>query len=70
MSVRTGVVQVQPEVVAGAERRRFTAEYKRRILREAAACPKPGELGARIERAEALLELHAKVSELLGNEDR
>jgi hypothetical protein len=26
MSVRTGVVQVQPEVVAGAERRRFTAE--------------------------------------------
>lgn len=135
MSVQTGVVQVQPEVevVAKAERRRFTAEYKRRILREAAACTKPGEIGAllrreglytsylsawrharergelaglsprqrgpqakradardkriaelerenrqfkaRIERAEALLELQKKVSELLGielprNEDR
>lgn len=135
MSAQTGVVQVQPEVevVAKAERRRFTAEYKRRILREAAACTKPGEIGgllrreglytshlsawrqvlergefaglsprqrgpqakradardkriaelerenrqfkARIERAEALLELQKKVSELLGielprNEDR
>jgi len=135
MRVQTGVVQVQPEVevVAKAERRRFTAEYKQRILREAAACTKPGEIGAllrreglytshlsawrqarergelaglsprqrgpqakradardtriaelerenrqfkaRIERAEALLELQKKVSELLGielprNEDR
>ncbi len=37
MAVQTGVAQVQPEVevLAKAERRRFTAEYKRRILREA-----------------------------------
>jgi transposase-like protein len=128
MSEQTGVVQVHPKVVAGAERRRFTAEYKRRILREAAAGTKFGELGAllrrerlytshlsawrqakergelaglspkkrgpqakradardkriaelerenrlgkaRIERAEALLEFHAKVSELPRNEDR
>jgi hypothetical protein len=45
MSVQTGVVQVQPEVVAGAERRRFTAEYKRRILREAAHAPSLASLG-------------------------
>lgn len=52
MSVQTGVVQVQPEVevLARAERRRFTAEYKRRILREAAACAKPGEIGALLRR--------------------
>jgi hypothetical protein len=52
MSVQTGVVQVQPEVevVAKAERRRFTAEYTRRILREAAACSKPGEIGALLRR--------------------
>ena len=50
MSVQTGVVQVQPEVVAGAERRWFIAEYKRRILREAAACTKPGESWALLRR--------------------
>jgi transposase-like protein len=52
MNVQTGVVQIQPavEVVAKAERRRFTAEYKRRILREAAACSKPGEIGALLRR--------------------
>jgi transposase-like protein len=52
MSVQTGVVQVQPEVevVAKAQRQRFTAEYKRRILREAAACTKPGEIGALLRR--------------------
>lgn len=39
----TGVLDVaearrEVEVVAKAQRRRFTAEYKRRILREAEAC--------------------------------
>jgi len=38
-----------PEVSAGAVRRRFTAEYKRRILREAEACGR-GELGALLRR--------------------
>ena len=38
------------EVVAKATRRRFTAAYKRRMLREAARCTKPGELGALLRR--------------------
>ena len=31
-----------PEVRSKPERRRFTAEYKRRILKEVAACKDPG----------------------------
>jgi len=95
------------EVLAKATRRRFTAEYKLRVLREADACTEPGEIGAvlrreglytshlclwrkqrrakdplaatvaaleqetrwltaRAERAEALVELQKKVSEILG----
>jgi transposase len=38
------------EVSAKARRRTFTAEYKRRILREADACSKQGELGALLRR--------------------
>lgn len=38
------------EVSAKAKRRTFTAEYKRRILREADACKKQGELGALLRR--------------------
>jgi transposase-like protein len=38
------------EVVAKAERRRFTAEYKRRIVREADRCTKPGDIGALLRR--------------------
>ena len=33
------------EVVAKATRRRFTLEYKRRIVREADACKTPGAVG-------------------------
>jgi len=40
----------EPEVVAQAKRRRFSAAYKRRILREAAACGAPGEIGALLRR--------------------
>jgi transposase len=52
MSMGPGVVTVAPEVevLAKAERRRFTAEYKRKILKEADACTKPGELGALLRR--------------------
>ena len=39
-----------PELVERARRRRFTAEYKLRILREADACGKPGEIGALLRR--------------------
>src|SRR5712692_7538055 len=45
------------EVVAKAERRRFTAEYKRRIVREADRCTKPGEIGALLRR-EGLYSSH------------
>lgn len=39
-----------PEVREKPVRRQFTAEYKRRILREAASCKRPGELGALLRR--------------------
>jgi transposase len=39
-----------PELVERARRRRFSAEYKLRILREADACSKPGEIGALLRR--------------------
>ena len=39
-----------PEVPAKAARRRFTAEYRLRILKHADACKKPGELGALLRR--------------------
>ena len=39
-----------PEVPAKATRRRFPAEYKLRILKEADACKRPGELGALLRR--------------------
>ncbi len=38
------------EVEARAKRRRFTAEYKTQILKEAEACTKPGEIGALLRR--------------------
>ena len=38
------------EVLAKAKRRRFTLEYKRRILREADRCRHRGELGALLRR--------------------
>ena len=39
-----------PEVVATAKRRRFSASEKRRLLAEAEGCKKPGELGAFMRR--------------------
>jgi transposase len=38
------------EVVAKAERRRFRAEYKLRVLQEADRCRQPGEIGALLRR--------------------
>ena len=38
------------EVVAKATRRRFTVEYKRKIVREADACKAPGAVGALLRR--------------------
>ena len=45
------------EVSAVARRRRFTAEYKREVLRKAEACTQPGEIGALL-RAEGLYSSH------------
>lgn len=39
-----------PEVRVRAERRHFTAEYKRRILQEADSCPERGAVGAVLRR--------------------
>ena len=46
-----------PEVVAKPKRRRFTAEYRLRILEEADRCTQPGELG-RLLRREGLYSSH------------
>ena len=40
----------ETEVLAKAQRRRFTVEYKRRILKEADRCVRPGEMGALLRR--------------------
>jgi transposase len=39
-----------PELVEQAKRRAFTAEYKARILAEADACTRPGEIGELLRR--------------------
>jgi transposase len=46
-----------PEVAAKAKRRQFSAEYKLRIVREAAAAKTPGEIGALLRR-EGLYSSH------------
>jgi transposase len=46
-----------PEVPAKVQRRQFTAEYRRRILKEADACKKRGALGALLRR-EGLYSSH------------
>lgn len=39
-----------PEVPPKAQRRKFTSEYKLRIVREAERCKEPGEIGALLRR--------------------
>jgi transposase len=51
------VVRPVIEVVAKATRRRFTVEYKRKIVREADACKTPGTVGALLRR-EGLYSSH------------
>jgi len=46
-----------PEVTPKAKRRRFSAEYKLRILAEADGCTRPGEIGALLRR-EGLYSSH------------
>ena len=58
---RKGSIDAQaapdPELVERASRRRFTAEFKLRIVREADACTQPGEVGALLRR-EGLYSSH------------
>jgi transposase len=49
----------EPELVEQAQRRRFSAEYKLRIVREAEACTRPGEIGALLRR-EGLYTSHLR----------
>ena len=59
-SAETELVAQETEVSSKARRRRFTAKYKQRILKEAAACTKPGEVGALLRR-EGLYSSHLVV---------
>lgn len=56
-SAEIGLVGQETEVSAKARRRQFTAEYKRKVLAEADACTKPGEIGALLRR-EGLYSSH------------
>ena len=49
-SVTSRATDPDPEVPAKAQRWRFPAEYRLRILTQADACKKPGELGALLRR--------------------
>jgi len=54
------VVVADSEVSEKARRRRFSAEYKLRVLQEADACSEPGEIGALLRR-EGLYSSHLGV---------
>jgi transposase-like protein len=54
---RAPSVRPDPEVVAKPKRRRFTAEYRLRILEEADRCTESGEVG-RLLRREGLYSSH------------
>jgi transposase len=54
---QVGLIAPDPEVVVKAQRRQFSAEYKRRLLQEADACTQRGEVGALLRR-EGLYSSH------------
>ena len=49
-SGKASLPKVDPEVKAKPDRRKFSAEYKRRILEEADACTEAGQIGALLRR--------------------
>lgn len=53
----SGASAPDPEVPAKVQRRRYPVEYRLRILKEADACKKPGDLGALLRR-EGLYSSH------------
>jgi transposase len=60
VTIPADAVKFSTEVPEKARRRRFSAEYKQRILREADACTRPGELGALLRR-EGLYSSHLSI---------
>lgn len=58
--VSAAVVVPEVEVAEKAARRQFNAEYKRKILKEADACTREGEIGALLRR-EGLYSSHLSV---------
>ena len=60
MNAQVPVVPEDVQVAAKARRRTYTAEYKRRILKEADACATPGAVGALLRR-EGLYSSHLVV---------
>jgi len=56
-AVSAATTRPDPEVTEKPQRRRFTAEHKVRILREADACAEPGAIGALLRR-EGLYSSH------------
>jgi transposase len=59
-STERALVAPAVEVVAKGSRRRFTVEYKRKIVREADGCKTPGAVGALLRR-EGLYSSHLTV---------
>ena len=57
MDAKGPVVMEDVQVAAKARRRTYTAEYKRRIVKEADACTTPGAVGALLRR-EGLFSSH------------
>ena len=51
------ILSPDPELVERSRRRQFSAEYKLRVVREADACSKPGDVGALLRR-EGLYSSH------------
>src|SRR5262245_1286273 len=57
MDAQVNVVAEEVQVAAKPRRRTYTAEYKRRVLREAEVCTSPGAIGALLRR-EGLYSSH------------
>ena len=49
-AVEPTALRPDPEVPAKVQRRRFSVEYRLRVLKQADACKRPGELGALLRR--------------------
>ena len=60
MTATASTASIETEIPERATRRRFTKEFKLRVLEEADRCTRPGELGALLRR-EGLYSSHISV---------